>query len=299
MLERTLRERFTCARCRYDLGGLSIRDVCPECGLPIRATLLAVVDPAAQQFRPLHRPRATAAALLLWSGGGLACAMLVWLIRGAELLRMQGGRAPEVGLASLGAVAALAISGLGAIALIRPHGGMGRGTSLAALIGVVCYVPMLWIMAQVLLVGDRGVPAPFFASGGMALDRVVGRLGFGLAAIGAVLGLRAHARTLASRSLLLRSGRVDRQTMLAVGGAFGVAMLGDLAHLLGRMGGLSPDAGDFANVAGTVLIVIGSLLITLGLAGVVRDTVRLYPALVRPPLSLEDVTRRPEKGEPA
>ncbi len=292
-LERTLRERFTCARCRYDLGGLSIRDVCPECGLPIRATLLAVVDPAAKEFRPLRYPRVIASGLLLWSGGALVSALCVWAVRGMEVLRTQHGVAIDPWGASVGAVLALLLSGIGALVLIHPHAGLPRWHRLMAVLGVSCYVPMVWLMAQILLVGDRGLPAAFFAAGGMPLDRVVGRLGFGVAAIGAVLALRLHAQALAARSLLLRSGRVGRQTMLAVGGAFGVAWLGDVAHLVGRVGGLGPGAEDFAGAAGTVLIVSGSMLVTLGLAGVALDTVRLFPALVRPPLSLADVTERP------
>lgn len=66
----TLTERLTCAACGYDLRGLSVLDRCPECGLRIATSILAVVDPRAQEFEPIRKPKLVAFGLLTWSGGG-------------------------------------------------------------------------------------------------------------------------------------------------------------------------------------------------------------------------------------
>ena len=54
-----------CVRCGYNLRGLSIREHCPECDAPVRATILALVDPRASELKPLRRPRLTGWGLVL------------------------------------------------------------------------------------------------------------------------------------------------------------------------------------------------------------------------------------------
>ncbi|MBL8760751.1 MAG: hypothetical protein JNL50_05545, partial [Phycisphaerae bacterium] len=53
LLARELTGDLRCAKCAYNLKGLSVRSVCPECGLAISATLLAKVDPHAAELRPI------------------------------------------------------------------------------------------------------------------------------------------------------------------------------------------------------------------------------------------------------
>lgn len=292
-LERTLRERFLCARCRYDLGGLSIREVCPECGLPIRATLLAVVDPHADQLRPLARPRLTAAGVVLWALSAFAAAGAIWGLRIAEIAETEFGVVLRWGALAPLSVALLALSAIGAMVLVRPHAGVARGQVAGSLIGLACYVPLVWCAWWGLVVLDGRVAQPFLGSDVMTPARVMTRLGFGLSAIGIVAGLRVPARALAARSVLVRSGRVGRQTMLAVAAAFGVAMLGDLCLLAASAGVGEPRGPEVTAAVGTVLIAIGSLLVTLGLWGVLVDTVRLVPVLARPPIGLGDVVIQP------
>src|SRR5215831_18001819 len=83
-LARELGGDLPCAACRYNLRGLSVRSVCPECGTPVRATILFTVDPYASVLRPITWPRATAAGLILWSMGALGAAVLTWVLRGAD-----------------------------------------------------------------------------------------------------------------------------------------------------------------------------------------------------------------------
>src|SRR5262245_48877512 len=77
-IARELTGDLPCVRCRYNLRGLSVRAPCPECGTPVRATLLAVVDPFAGELQPVSRPRLIVAGLIAWSLGGFGSALCVW-----------------------------------------------------------------------------------------------------------------------------------------------------------------------------------------------------------------------------
>src|SRR5436190_23878239 len=70
-LGRQLRGDLPCVACGYNLKGLSIRSVCPECGTPVRATILSVVDPHAAELTPIRLPALVALGLLFCAAGAL------------------------------------------------------------------------------------------------------------------------------------------------------------------------------------------------------------------------------------
>ena len=72
--------RVHCPVCGYNLRGLSVRDECPECGVAVRATILALVDPMADELRPLTTPKRPTLGLCMWAWGGFACVALVWAL---------------------------------------------------------------------------------------------------------------------------------------------------------------------------------------------------------------------------
>ena len=53
-----------CARCGYELRELLADGDCPECGEPIRLTIIEVVDPASRRLAPIHNPRAVGNSIL-------------------------------------------------------------------------------------------------------------------------------------------------------------------------------------------------------------------------------------------
>ncbi|MDX2132523.1 MAG: hypothetical protein SFY69_10785 [Planctomycetota bacterium] len=272
-----------CARCGYNLRGLSIRGTCPECATPVRATILTKVDPYADELRPLRTPRLTALALLVWGiAPGLAAA-LFWSLRVAgPTWGPDGWLSPPV----LGVVF-IALSGLAALALVRPHAGIRPRDVVVTLCGVALYIPLVWALwrlhagpfaGHLGVYGSDATPLP-----ARLWTRVVANV-----CIGAILLLlRPNARTLAARSMLMRAGRVDRQTMLALAAVAGVLLLGDLLRLAGIGSSLGPR--EMLDQAGQVLTLIGSLLLTIGLVGVAYDCVRLYPVLTEAPLSFGQI----------
>lgn len=283
-----LRGELPCVGCGYTLRGLSIRSACPECGTSVRATILAAVDPAAAEIRPLDFPRLTAAGLLLCTWAGLASALCVWALRGAEVVRVW--LKVDVGLAWAGraSVLLLAASGVGAVALIRPHRGVKRMEAAAGAAAVACFVPLVGLHAHTLLVTDAttGGGSVFFGAGGLSAARSLLRLGSGLLMALIVLGLSERISDLVNRSVVLRTGRVETQPHGALLAALCVAACGDAVNLLvPRLGDL---AGDLLSSLEVVLVALGSFLFTIGLLGMAVDARRVTGTLVRRGASLAD-----------
>lgn len=290
-IARELTGDLLCAKCGYNLKGLSVRSVCPECGLAIPATLLAKVDPHAAELKPIVWRVPIAIGLVVWAAAGLLASCILWLLRTEDLATLFGVSSPipETVSRRLGelAVALVGISGLGAIAFIRPHAGIPGRQILFAAVAVVAYVPMVLALHRLVSVFNIAIPTPYFGSSPVSVTRVLLRLAIGACLIVVALGVRPNARLLVARSMLLRSGKVDRQTLYGFAGAVGVAMLGDLIHLASTMG--IGSLGSIARLTGTALIGVGSLLTTFGLLGLFIDGVRILPAIITTPISEQDV----------
>ncbi|CAG0951475.1 hypothetical protein PHYC_00226 [Phycisphaerales bacterium] len=282
-----------CARCRYNLRGLSIRGVCPECGTPIRATILTRVDPLASELRPIFFPRLTAFGLLVWGVTPVLAAMLVWSLRllGPEWFSL-GLLTPEHMIVTL-----CILSGLAAGVLISPHAGpQARRGGWAAGLGVAAYVPLCWMLwrIHVEIDGEGGT-----AYGDRALQdpsRLLARFIATGAIIAALFLLRPNARLLAARSMLMRAGSIDRQTMRALASVLVVAMAGDGLRWLGWTN--NGAAGELFEQAGQALVLIGSILFTIGLFGLAFDCWRLFQVLNEPPLSLGQILGPPPGPDP-
>lgn len=278
----TLTGKLTCAACGYDLRGLSVLARCPECGLRIATSILAVVDPRAQEFAPIGAPRRVAAGLLAWSYGAVAAGACVWATRAAEMPALRNGphligRDGALALAAAG-VACVVASGVGALTLIHPARGVPARGAHRAMLGVALYVPLA--LAYWMLHGhlDPGLASPYF--GRLPDGPRTALRGVELALIaGIVLLLRTNARALAARSAILRTGRVDRQTLYAVAVAAALGVLGDGARLASTLD--DGQTGQVLAIAGVSIVAIASGLLTLGLVGVAIDCTRIALALLR------------------
>ena len=298
---RSLSGDLPCARCRYNLRGLSVRGVCPECGTPVRGTILATVDPMASELMPIKMPGLVAAGLLGWAGFGFSAAVSIFLLRLEEMVRSSGLMAtgqPSLSADQpwtklLPAVFALA-SGICSLVLLRPHRGIPTIGVLAASLGSLAYIPLAYLLWQIHAVLDTMEPAPYTASEpAHAQIRTMLRLGVSACLAVAVLGLRPNGRLLVSRSLLMRTGKVDRQTLFVILGAVGLTALGDTLRLTNP--GLMIDRAELPRLAGSVTIAVGSLLIGLGTIGVLIDAWRMRYSILSPPLSLSAVGGAPTR----
>jgi hypothetical protein len=285
-LDSALTGTLPCVTCGYELKGLSIRNVCPECGTAVRATILYQVDPYAEAFRPIVHRRTVAAGLVLWSAGALAAALACWLLRASDLLYVWGISGTGLRSASWVVIAAAMLSAVGSIVLIRPVPGTPIKHTLQALVGVFAYVALIWALWRMHLELDPIRSAPYFA-GSPQTDRILLRFVASASIIIILLGVRPNARDLVKRCMVMRTGRVDRQTILGMAAVVGLAMAGDGLRLAGSSAAWAdPQTMD---IAGTVVIAIGSAMLTLGLVGALVDSWRIARAVRIPAPSLRHV----------
>ncbi len=291
-LARDLRGDLPCGRCGYNLRGLTVRGNCPECGLPIPATLLAVVDPKAKELQPITFPLATAAGLLVWSVTGVVAAVCVWLLRSEDVARVFGfgGWRTAWAEAWLARVLAACVvtSGIGAVAFVRPHARIPTRQVVAALIGVLCYGPLAWVTWRLHGVLDTAQSSVYFGAGAgnTPTERTALRLVSGSLIALIALCLRPNGRLFVARSMLMRTGRIDRQTFLALAASAGVAGTGDLLRLVSAY--LPEGANELMRLCGSLVVGLGSLLLTIGLVNLLIDSLRIRPVVVSAPLSLDE-----------
>ena len=292
LLARELTGDLLCARCHYNLRGLSIRGRCPECGMSVRGTILAKVDPAASELQPIAFPSIVGIGLLVWPLGALLAAASIWWLRAAEMFSLQ---TPE--WLALSVVAGTLASAVGAAVLLRPHPPIPLDGILRAIVGTFLYLPLALGLHVLYSRLDTLGPTPFMPNGIVNPERSGLRLALSLILAVILACLRPNARLFVHRSMLLRSGRVDRQTMLAMVGALGITTLGDLCQLLATL--LGTGAAQSALLIGTILIAVGSMFFTVGILGVMVDCVRIVPSVLSRPISLESLTgaSRREAGE--
>ncbi|MBY0312294.1 MAG: hypothetical protein K2W85_09515 [Phycisphaerales bacterium] len=287
-LGRELGGDLPCVVCGYNLRGLSIRSMCPECGTGVRATILALVDPQASELQPIRFPRLVASAVVLWAAGAVAVAMMCWLPHAADALRTLGVNV-ERPSAKLGVMLGLITSLLGAFVLVRPHAKLGFAVPMMTLLGALLYLPLGYVMWKHQALMDA-IGGPRYLTGWAPMVEATTLNVTAFVLIAAIIMLqRPIARTLVARSLVMRTGRVDRQTMYAMAIACGLAIAG---VLLGRAVPSSvPMWADLARVSGIVLIGFGSAMLSIGLLGSLLDCARIASAIVAPKPTLRKVIR--------
>ena len=89
-----------CRQCGYNLYGLQVDRMCPECGLEIWETILHTVDPAASRLPRLHNPTAVGNALLWLVICMVVGALLVVARPIAQGLGLEIWIGPDIGHAS-------------------------------------------------------------------------------------------------------------------------------------------------------------------------------------------------------
>ncbi|RMH14734.1 MAG: hypothetical protein D6695_00430 [Planctomycetota bacterium] len=292
-IARELTGDLPCARCGYNLRGLSILDVCAECGLPIKATILALVDPQADELKAIDHPRLVQAGLLAWMAGAFVACLAVWAVRGSALASDMLGIPPLQWHLPAVAIGAMIVSMLGALTLVRPHRDVRLPDRLRAMAGVACYFPIIVVSWLILYRVDPGHPSVYGNPTLVPLERAVFRIILDVSIIGAALWLRPNALHLAHRSVLVRSGRVDRQPMTALAAASGVAMGGDVLHLVMPYAGSA--LSDLIYLIAAALIAVGSFLLTVGVFSLLMDVWRLRQLIAAPGIGLTDIFDETER----
>lgn len=275
-----------CVTCGYELKGMTVRGVCPECGTAIRATILYAVDPLADEFAPLRFPRATGVLIVLWS---IAGALGIWAVLGmrlAEGLQVMGMGDGPPELAWDAILGLLVVCGIGVLGFIAPLKSTPLRQLLCGVGALLAYVPFFYAMAQIRAIDAASAQLAYF---GADLDpqRVLWRAVVCVCLLMVFLGIRPSARALVKRSLALRMRRVDRQTLAAMAGATVLAMLGDGVRLLGRSAG--PGLDHLFDLTGSLVILIATLFLAFGMTSASVDSIRIAKAIRLGPKRLRDL----------
>lgn len=277
-----------CIGCGYDIRGLSVLSQCPECGLAVRATVLHRVDPRADALRPMPTPWLTSIGILLWTAGGLLAALALWIPRASDLAdEISGGSiALDTGWSTPLALALILASGLGIVGLVRPVIDAPRRQIAMGVGAIACYPLILFASHRIAALSQSRPP---YLSGDPSPERIGWRLVAALAMAVMLFLIRPNARELVKRSLVLRTKRVDRQTIYATFGALMVTALGDALRLAGAAG-LGPQ--HWLDWVGGLVVLVGSVLVTTALAGAAIDGWRIAHSILVPSPSPADVLRR-------
>src|SRR5690606_18351368 len=161
---------------------------------------------------------------------------------------------------------------------------------ILAAAGVVLYAPLAWLVWQVTSWGWTGGQSaifPFVAMFAHERSPTMERLLVCVLVATISVLLRPNARLLVARSLALRTGRVDRQTILAIVAAAAIAALGEVS--LGVARATHGTVADTARLAGQILVPAGWALVTLGMVGSLIDAVRIARSILMPAPTLGQV----------
>lgn len=213
----TIRTRFTCSKCGYDLEGLEADAKCPECGQEILTSLSARLDPATESLgRSRETVRIAWGVYLACVGSVLGCAVTL---------------APVIDLASASIKPPAWIApGIDGVRAVSPAVAV-VGTAVG-LIGLAFVLP--WGRRKALL-RARGVGGAGFAAW-LVLALRAPSIDHALAALGAVAAVVASLtpllRELVPYSRVYRSARHATQTTRDLLIATGVSLGSGVAALL-------------------------------------------------------------------
>jgi len=291
-----LKRTLACRDCGYDLRGLPLGGVCPECGTPVWQTILALIDPETSRLPRLRNPRAVGNGLLLCAVCLLLIPVLLGLgpaLRGlCGLLSLPGPSPDVVDLFGLGAAAA-AFIGFFAGQDLGPRkddpfsSGVRRQLLYMAMGFAVTGTSVLFLVLggwyRIRLSGRGWIPHEAISLSLLAVATLGGVL-FAVLAFGAVL------RTVGERSREYRTNLAARQRTRDLGLAIAIVIVLECL----RLNATAHDYPGAALLAATLAIAAFSMVI-IGFAYLSLNCYWIRRSLRRPPPTiLELITPLPE-----
>jgi hypothetical protein len=270
--------QLSCARCGYDLKSLSADGNCPECGEPIRLTIIDTVDPAARRLASIERPHVT--------GNALVCVSVFLFLAVAFAVLVLLSRAPQSLLITnviqtfndpIWIWISSASSGLAFVSLIpimwMCRCGLIQGCRLGGALtgsGLLSFSILMGASRWVLLGGkDNGVVLT------LLFDSILPAVALGVVFI----GLRRLVPRLGQRSREFRLAQGSRQRMNDLLAALVFVIIGRALISISLLD---------SNLAtlGMIIMVLSISLIIVGLLYLIRNTLWIRSALCSPPPSL-------------
>jgi hypothetical protein len=272
-----------CSRCGYDLRGLVADGDCPECGEPIRLTIIETIDPASRRLTPMQNPKRVGNSVT-----GVVASFFVSCLLAALAIMANAPDALSVPafvktLPKQAIVLASVGFGLLALVLLLPMFVMCKRKELVGCRGGLSLTSMgilLWSISMVLValfVLGQNIQTPAIT---MLFDTCLPVVSAGIV----FSGFKKLVPRLGLRSRAFRQAQWSRQRMNDLLSAL-------VFVVIGRTFLVVSSADSNMAVLGLIIMVMSVSLIMIGLAYLTRNTIWIRQALATPPPALTDLLR--------
>jgi hypothetical protein len=272
-----------CSRCGYELRELAAGGDCPECGEPIRLTIIDVVDPASKRLAPIQNPKAV--------GNSISSVVFFFFIAVLFAVIAIVSTAPSALpipaffylIPASSCVWLSCLAGLIAICSLVPMMQLCRQSVMAGCkAGLVLTIIglCLWIISMVLIATLLLPNYTQHTAAKMLLDTGLPVLASGLV----FSGFRRLVPRLGQRSRAFRQAQGSRQRMNDLIAALSVVIVGRTLLAVS-----TPDSN--LSLLGLIILVMSLSLILIGLGYLLRNTIWIRNALVSPPPAIPDLLK--------
>jgi len=270
-----------CIRCGYDLRNLVADGDCPECGEPIRLTIIESIDPTSRRLTPIQNPRVIGNAI----AGIVASFFVSYLLSTTALLIVEPNHLPVPNMIRALPVTAFVwgATGMGLLSFLflMP---MMRMCQRKEIVGCRAGIMLtgtgllLWSLSMVLanvFLLSLGKQSPVF---GMLLDTCLPVIAVGIV----FSGFRKLIPRLGQHSRAFRQAQGSRQRMNDLLATLVVIIVGRTLLVA------SPQNSSFSTL-GLILTVTSISLILIGQGYLLRNTLWIRRALVTPPPGVNEL----------
>ena len=281
LMEMVIALTMPCARCGYDLRGLQADGDCPECGEPIRLTIIETVDPASRRLAPMHQPRIIGNAIT----GIVTSFTISFILAVTALLIYAPSTLPIPHFLRVFPISAVvwASAGFGFLSFLFliPMILMCQRKELAGCRGGILFTGfgvLAWSTSLLFLV------LFFFRSFlelepySMLFDTFIPVISAGLV----FSGFRKLIPRLGLRSRAFRQAQGSRQRMNDLLAALVVV-------IVGRTFVETATGNSNLSILGLIVMIMSISLIVIGLGYLLRNTLWIRQALITPPPALNEL----------
>ncbi len=272
-----------CMRCCYELKNLRAGGDCPECGEPIRITIIETVDPASRRLSVIKRPRAIGNAMI----GIVLAFSLSAILSLLALLTQAPSNLPAATFAYVlpmyGLIWGAIVLGLLSIWCLKPMFGMcQRGELVGCLSGIrftmlgLLFWSFSLLIAILFALNEKSTYSEF----SILFDTFLPTLSAGCVFV----GFKKLIPRLGQRSRAFRQAQGSRQRMNDLIAGLVFVLIGRIMIAAG-----GPDSN--MEILGLTLFIMSSGLIVLGLLYLLRNTLWIRSALIEPPPALTSLLK--------
>ncbi len=270
-----------CRRCGYELKELEADGDCPECGEPIRLTIIEVVDPTSRRLQPIHKPKTVGnliAGVVLFYFVAIVIAVLALVSRAPESLPIPSALRS---ISTISFVWTSALISIIALTCLIPMMRMCQRQEIAGCRkGIVMTFSGLWFWAI-----SMGINAWMLLNIKIQSSEVAMLIDTCLPVVSAGLvfsGFRHLIPRLGQRSRAFRQAQGSRQRMNDLLAAL-------IVIIIGRTFLAVSDSDSNLALLGLIIMVMSLSLIVIGLGYLLRNVIWIRNALITPPPALIDL----------